>query len=685
MCALRLVVAAACLLSAAAYGVTPRSYEVTKHSSRRIFRIVASQCRTSTQSRIFTGFHLDKVGIVTAAHGVLGCRAFSAKPAAGDAPQHAAAELALIALDKDLAVLAWKDKPLPEATGLERYNAQSQKNSGNFMVCGYPNWLSATYSCRPVQVISDSTQQLATILRAGPDEESEPRYKSFLDRKSPDPAIDVFYVSPSELIGHGDSGAPIIDRGSGTVIGVVNGGGAINGKNVAWAIPLEGISWLSPQDQLVRSKIDKLARAAPPVQLSTSEMGARVAARPMTPSEQGKFEQTIRHFAQGLLETYPCQWMLVGEDLMNAFCGQAPCTKDEIVTHYQRRIQDFKEEEVKLVCNSIVKRVQGFSTADPVSLTCTLNEAESWLSKYATWPFGKMLNPSRMGAGSQPDLLRNILWFQVPDEKKNEVLRNILVEWEKPTVAGNANLLKAAAQAFAEVESSCAPSGCELGFMGLTTKDGWPTIQRTLFDEWLSYFADANPPFVRAGCENARLTKDAASRWRFEQGATCAGQAECFEFGAPAGTANAARAFAATIPKARAQLELQISANKHTASAGDSIKYSVSYKNSGGVASSSLEILVSIPPCLTVESQTNSVNHDEAARELSELVAALPPGRTGSFTFDAKVEQCSADQRKLTVSAALSTADGVDSLTQSVETAVRSQQGEQPSSGGPTP
>src|SRR5579859_3781738 len=79
--------------------VVSRTYRINQLIKQNTYRIHASNCADGGPSRVLTGFLLESVGLVTAAHGVAGCQVTGSAASGGDAQP---LELAMVSLKRDL-------------------------------------------------------------------------------------------------------------------------------------------------------------------------------------------------------------------------------------------------------------------------------------------------------------------------------------------------------------------------------------------------------------------------------------------------------------------------------------------------------------------------------------------------------------------------------------------------------
>lgn len=193
-----------------------------------VFEIIAYNCATHPADRRQTGFVVQGIqGLVTALHGVVGCKVINARGPV--ALQH----LDLVAVDipRDIAVL--DSHALEAAIGSGEIRPQQRGPTpgerADVVVAGFPIALSRAYF-RNLKV-ENPRKHLQDLVPEG-----DPLYGILGRRGSPDPGAVV--VSLDGFLQPGHSGAPVMDV-NGRVFAVGNGG--IRGEGVGWAIPVDSI------------------------------------------------------------------------------------------------------------------------------------------------------------------------------------------------------------------------------------------------------------------------------------------------------------------------------------------------------------------------------------------------------------------------------------------------------------
>jgi hypothetical protein len=631
-------------------------------ASKLIYKVDATACRNSPISRTLTGFFLKNVGLVTAAHGVIGCNP-GASPAREPFPIRPDARNSRVHFERDLAVLEPSTPLVKLSDGLGIYDPHNPKNANQFMVCGFPTAYSA-YMCFPVQVLPGSEATLSITLGAAADAALK---NKFVLRASPDPALGVFRVSPWENLGPGLSGAPIMDWNTGDVIAVVDGGLTLtDGRQVGWAIPLDAAlisdtAWVrynrSPRDP----RLAKLTYDSLPTELTSSDQTSQPGARPMSASERRALREIATLFARGLLETYPCQWMKVGANVLNTICGAAPCTWQEIASLYMKPINDLKPQVPK-TCDAIRTQIQGFASAAPSAasdggttgpspsdglFTCDPSKAEYWFSDYSSLQFGQILKTTAIGVPAQVALIYNILWIQVPEARRGDVLQRLLAEWEGGDYTGAGKYLQEAKTRFAALAQSCAPGGCDIGIAGATTAEGWQKLSRLLFERWFNYFNEQRGGFV-TGCSDTRLALGATGSWEYSKGRLCnGGEQNCYDFGAPRNTINGAQSFADSIHIDEPSLELTISTDDTSAIVGKDLIVSTLVKNIGAAQSGSFQVVLPLPECAEYASSDPTADFDSVTRTASWSRNSLGNGALDAVRLVLNIADCPQPNAKL--------------------------------------
>lgn len=209
-----------------------------------VFRIVSSGCEGGQVNKVQSGFSLgsNKV-IITALHGVLGCRIHDALEFRNGTPigNHNDLRIMSVDLGRDIAILSnelfddWleADVYLPEEFE-EAY------------ITGFPQGILSP-DTKIVKFGSPTTSRLSEILRPVDSQQ----YQLI---GSPSPSVEVWRLDGNGQIGH--SGAPLV---VGDVPVAVVIGGYLSGEfGTFWAVPLSSIQ-LAPINENELSSIGKLA------------------------------------------------------------------------------------------------------------------------------------------------------------------------------------------------------------------------------------------------------------------------------------------------------------------------------------------------------------------------------------------------------------------------------------------
>jgi hypothetical protein len=191
---------------------------------RFVYRIEASQCVGSSGIRAVTGFRVrGQSGIVTALHGVAGCREVRATSEYGQPPIHPLT-ISKVNIEADAALLVSED--FKDEDGIEIGEAIEEGSLA--WTLGYP--LKMGYHSVGITIGSPAERTLSTELQSL----SPETFSRLRDRKSPNIAQKVLSIQGSVVPGH--SGAPVVDP-RGRLLGIAIGGLGGGTLGFAWAIP----------------------------------------------------------------------------------------------------------------------------------------------------------------------------------------------------------------------------------------------------------------------------------------------------------------------------------------------------------------------------------------------------------------------------------------------------------------
>jgi hypothetical protein len=203
-----------------------------------IYLVKAFSCPFVTQ-RMSTGFTVSGIqGIVTALHGVAGCKEIEAEH---DQTLVKSLQVSEVDVRNDIALLTSPEFS-PDAP-LTPNPTKSWRAQDSIQITGHPEGiesLTTTLSLR-----KPPTARLSGLL---PDK-LRPKFES---RKSPDPAITVLSMQGTLVAGY--SGAPVLDATS-KLIGVADGGLEGGLSQITWAIPWYAIQLKSAIGDTLLSKI----------------------------------------------------------------------------------------------------------------------------------------------------------------------------------------------------------------------------------------------------------------------------------------------------------------------------------------------------------------------------------------------------------------------------------------------
>jgi hypothetical protein len=192
-----------------------------------VVRIVA--IRDAGLAALSSGFYFrldNKVGVLTALHGVVGASRVTAKNELTESELH----LEKVDVTNDLAFLTG----VAESAATRPLSPASWRSEGVAKVVGYPLGLMTQRSDR----IESRDVPIAKLIELV----SADLFPKLQERKSPDLAANVLSVMGKLL--PGDSGAPILSS-RGHVVGIGSGGLAGGLADNNWAIPIESAKWVA--------------------------------------------------------------------------------------------------------------------------------------------------------------------------------------------------------------------------------------------------------------------------------------------------------------------------------------------------------------------------------------------------------------------------------------------------------
>jgi hypothetical protein len=214
----------------------------TKH----IYLIKAFNCNGGPAERSQTGFRIQGLhGIITALHGVAGCRTIKAQSETGTI-LFDVLSLGRADFGKDVALLISSELSSLPADGLPAATEPEFASLESIKVAGHPFGIKLLNT--QLLLRDPPTKALRDLL----DSDS---LAALTARKSPDPAISVLSVQGTLLPGH--SGAPVFNSKN-LVIGVANGGLKGGTTEITWAIPISSIEW-QPVEPPLTQRINQVA------------------------------------------------------------------------------------------------------------------------------------------------------------------------------------------------------------------------------------------------------------------------------------------------------------------------------------------------------------------------------------------------------------------------------------------
>lgn len=199
--------------------------------SPHIYKIVVAGCEVGPAERVQSGFRVkDQVGIVTALHGVLGCKTIIAEPGGNGRSFHNLL-IGKVDIRHDIAVLWSKELAAPPLAGLTTITETLTIDPKNtYQIIGYPFGLFRQKPTVDVKILERTA--LGNLL-------PDAAINDIDDRNSP--AIDAAVFSIQAHLVPGHSGAPILNT-QGQVVGIGNGGLDLGRVEMGWAIPWDGIA-----------------------------------------------------------------------------------------------------------------------------------------------------------------------------------------------------------------------------------------------------------------------------------------------------------------------------------------------------------------------------------------------------------------------------------------------------------
>ncbi len=194
-----------------------------------LFKIRASACLDGVDNKRLTGFAMQGTnGIVTALHGVVGCRIVSAQQSGSHGIVIQNLRIADVDIDRDIAVLNADQAQLADVPTLAK--AEETDPREGLKAWGFPMDVREPFdtdvAMRSVQFTSwnDMTPEVRAALR---------------ERGSPRANVRMLSIQGPLTTGH--SGSPIVN-GDGAVIGITNGGLAGGTVDISLAAPVWDLS-----------------------------------------------------------------------------------------------------------------------------------------------------------------------------------------------------------------------------------------------------------------------------------------------------------------------------------------------------------------------------------------------------------------------------------------------------------
>ena len=205
------------------------------NSSPLIFKIIATECPPSSGVRTLTGFHTNEFpGIVTALHGVVGCK-LSAVPNDPDLLTITDLYIERVDIAHDIALLNSPSVDWQNMDGLQPIETPQGDQLENLFTIGYPLGIDDQWQT-DTQIQPDNKGFLTNLV--SPDSTDSRVRQALKERKSPDLQIEVYKISGSLVQGY--SGSPVLNQ-SHEVIGIIIGGLQGGIPEVNWAVPWENL------------------------------------------------------------------------------------------------------------------------------------------------------------------------------------------------------------------------------------------------------------------------------------------------------------------------------------------------------------------------------------------------------------------------------------------------------------
>ncbi len=209
------------------YLFTVRGYSQTEH----VYLVKMFECANKPEQRSQTGFRVKGMkGIVTALHGVVGCRRITVKSEKG-LILFSPVKIDKVDIEHDAALLTSEELERKDVEGIEVAQSVKWNSLGAVRIDGHPfgiNNLGTSLVVRtpPLRILKELIPpHISSLMR---------------NRNSPNPLINVLSIQGDILPGH--SGAPILDSQN-RVIAIGNGGLESGKVGISWAVPFRDIEW----------------------------------------------------------------------------------------------------------------------------------------------------------------------------------------------------------------------------------------------------------------------------------------------------------------------------------------------------------------------------------------------------------------------------------------------------------
>lgn len=221
-----------CWAITATTGCLVGSPAVLRAQSEHVFLIKAAGCRGGSPQRAQTGFRVLGVkGLVTALHGVVGCRLIAASDDSGEV-RWSGLRIVRADVGRDVALVTSDQLDAAPDAGFTPLSEVPSSTVLAVTAYGHPYAMKiqadSWFAHPPLRQLKDLVPPLPAVLNA------------LSARNSPAPSTAMLRIQGSALPGH--SGAPVLAAG-GRLLGIVNGGLYGGTVDRSWGVPWPEIRW----------------------------------------------------------------------------------------------------------------------------------------------------------------------------------------------------------------------------------------------------------------------------------------------------------------------------------------------------------------------------------------------------------------------------------------------------------